>query len=108
MIPATPPRIEERRFRTRSGDADWDFFPFGRFGCGYRVNEAQRARLLRIRDWTIMGGFLPPAVLFVVMDNANPWRMAPLVLAFLAFVALGAYGPVALCAAPAAGGAAPH
>jgi hypothetical protein len=85
---ASPPRIGYRCFRTRSADADWDFFPFGRWGPGHRVNEAQRARLLRIRSWIITGGFLPPAAVFIVMDNANPWRMAPLVLAFLAYVVL--------------------
>ncbi|HZF34758.1 MAG TPA: hypothetical protein VE914_13235 [Candidatus Angelobacter sp.] len=85
---ASPPRIEYRRFRTRSADADWDFFPFGRWGHGYHVNETQRARLLRIQSWIITGGFLPLAAVFIVMDNANPWRIAPLVLAFLAYVVL--------------------
>jgi hypothetical protein len=52
------------------------------------VNEGQRARLLRIRDWIIVGGFLPPAMLFIIMDTANPWSVVPLALAFLAFVGL--------------------
>jgi hypothetical protein len=43
-----PPRIEDGRFRTRSADADWDFFPFGRWGRGYRVSEAERERVRRL------------------------------------------------------------
>jgi hypothetical protein len=42
---AGPARVVSPRFRTRSADADWDFFPFGHWGPGYRVNEAQRHRL---------------------------------------------------------------
>jgi len=83
----SPPRIEHSRFRTRSADADWDFFPFGRYGRGYRVNEAQRARVLRIQNWINMGG-VPPLALFIVMDAANPWGVVPLALVFLAWVGL--------------------
>src|SRR5215467_10381328 len=49
----SPPRIEYGRFRTRSADADWDFFPFGRWGRGYRVNEVRRGRLLYFVSWVL-------------------------------------------------------
>jgi len=47
-VPASPPRIERGRIRTRSADADWDYFPLGLWGRGYRVNGAQLARFVRL------------------------------------------------------------
>lgn len=45
LTSTSPQRIERGCFRTRSVDADWDFFPFGHWGPGYRVSAAQRHRL---------------------------------------------------------------
>jgi purine-cytosine permease-like protein len=62
----TQPRIEYRRFRSRSADADWDYFPFGRWGRGYRVNEIQRAKLRRFGTWIVEPAQLLISVLIVV------------------------------------------
>jgi hypothetical protein len=64
ITPASPPRIERGRFRTRSADADWDFFPFEIWGRGYRVNEKQRENLLRCVAWI----FKPAAFLICILS----------------------------------------
>jgi len=84
---ADPPRLVSPRFRTRSADADWDFFPFGHWGPGYRVNEAQRYRLEHA-GWLIMAfaaaEFLVCAAVFAAIeyvDYNNFWNAVLLVLA---------------------------
>lgn len=51
-IPSRPPIFEGGFlggcFRSRSSDADWDFFPLGRWGRGYRLNDEEMARLQRL------------------------------------------------------------
>jgi hypothetical protein len=44
----TPQRYAYGKVRTRQGDGDWDYFPYGWLGRGYRVNETELARLIRL------------------------------------------------------------
>src|SRR6185312_15187657 len=83
-----PPRVFSPRFRTRSADADWDFFPFGHWGPGYRVNEAQRHRLEHA-GWgvtVLAGGLLVCAAVIAAIgyvDYNNFWNAVLLLLAIL-------------------------
>lgn len=86
---ADPPRVVCRWFRTRSSDADWDFFPFGHWGPGYRVNEAQRYRLEHI-VWPITvfaaAELLVGAAVFAAIgyiDYNNFWNAVLLLLALV-------------------------
>jgi hypothetical protein len=88
---AGSPRIDRYRFRTRSADADWDFFPLGCWGPGYRVNEAQRHRLMH-SGWGITllallaAQFLIGAAVIAAIghiDYNNFWNAVLLLLAMV-------------------------
>ncbi|HZF34757.1 MAG TPA: hypothetical protein VE914_13230 [Candidatus Angelobacter sp.] len=84
--PAGPARLVYRSFRTRSADADWDFFPFGHWGPGYRLNEAQRHRMQHAA-WVITAlaaQFLVGAAVIAAIghiDYNNFWNAVLLLLA---------------------------
>jgi hypothetical protein len=90
---AGSPRIDRYRFRTRSADADWDFFPLGCWGPGYRVNEAQRHRLMH-SGWGITllaAQFLIGAAVIAAIghiDYNNFWNAVLLLLAMVTPVLL--------------------
>jgi len=44
----SPQRYIKGNIRTRQSDGDWDYFPHGWLGRGYRVNAVELARLLRL------------------------------------------------------------
>jgi len=85
---ADPSRVVYPGFRTRSADADWDFFPFGHWGPGYRLNEAQRHRMQH-PAW----GITAVAAIFLVwagmeaaigtIDRNNFWNAVLLLLAIV-------------------------
>jgi len=83
--PAGPARLVYRSFRTRSADADWDFFPFGHWGPGYRLNEAQRHRMQHAA-WVITAlaaQFLVGAAVIAAIghiDYNNFWNAVLLLL----------------------------
>jgi hypothetical protein len=85
---AGSPRIDRYRFRTRSADADWDFFPWGCWGLGYRVNEAQRHRLMH-SGWGITllaAQFLISAAAIAAIghiDYNNFWNAVSILLALV-------------------------
>jgi hypothetical protein len=56
--------IENTGFRERP-DGDWDFFPNGVLGRGYRVTPAQRTRLHQVlrRQYAAIGIVLLPAII---------------------------------------------
>jgi hypothetical protein len=95
MATASPgsPRIDRYRFRTRSADAAWDFFPLGCWGPGYRVNEAQRHRLMH-SGWGITllaAQFLIGAAVIAAIghiDYNNFWNAVLLLLAMVTPVLL--------------------
>jgi hypothetical protein len=45
---ASPQRYANEKIRTRQYDGDWDYFPHGWLGRGYRVDAAELARLIRL------------------------------------------------------------
>jgi hypothetical protein len=56
LSPRGPQRYALGKVRTRQGDDGWDYFPYGWLGRGYRVDDAELARFIRLEHgrWLIV------------------------------------------------------
>ena len=76
-VPTRPPIFEGGFlggcFRSRSSDADWDFFPWGRWGRGYRVDDEEMAPLQRLERRMFVIAFIAwLGASFVLGDRLTP------------------------------------
>ncbi|HZF34756.1 MAG TPA: hypothetical protein VE914_13225 [Candidatus Angelobacter sp.] len=99
MTPASarPPIFEGGPFggwlRSRSGDSDWDFFPFGRWGRGNRVGEDEVARLRRLERLVLGAAFLTMIGAAFVLGALLPVPVAVHVRFYIGFAVLLAVKP---------------